>query len=364
MSVADPATNRGDFLARHPHAFFLDADDRPGLSRYLRTQGWIDADESVESATKPGDGNMNCTLRVQTDRRRVIVKQARPWVEKYDHIPAPWDRALVEARFYQAVTDLPGVQQRMPKLLGVDRTSRLLVLEDLGESRDLTDLYTGALLADDELDELVRFLAVLHAAPIESEAHEVFTNREMRALNHEYIFVLPLAREGVVDLEPITPGLTAVAATLRRDAEYGRLVAELGGRYLADGPALLHGDYFPGSWLRTSRGVKVIDPEFCFLGDASFDLGVFAAHLMLADQPSHLPQRLFDVYAELAPGPWGQEEQRRALQFAGVEIMRRLIGVAQLPLTADLARKSDLIDCSRRLVIEPSLGVLGTKLVR
>ena len=171
---------------------------------------------------------MNCTLRVQTDRRRVIVKQARPWVEKYDHIPAPWDRALVEARFYQAVAHLPGVQLRMPKLLGVDPISRLLVLEDLGESRDLTDLYTGVQLADDELDELVRFLAVLHAAPIESEAHAVFTNREMRALNHEYIFVLPLAREGVVDLEPLTPGLTAVAATLRRDAEYGRLVAELG----------------------------------------------------------------------------------------------------------------------------------------
>ena len=38
---------------------------------------------------------------------------------------------------------------------------------------------------------------------------------------------------------------------------------------------------------------------------------------------------------------------------AGMEIMRRLIGVAQLPLSADLARKEALLQLVRTLVLEP-----------
>ena len=42
--------------------------------------------------------------------------------------------------------------------------------------------------------------------------------------------------------------------------------------------------------------------------------------------------------------------------FAGVEIMRRLIGVAQLPLTVDIERKRAWLNLSRRLVTEPDKG--------
>ena len=40
-------------------------------------------------------------------------------------------------------------------------------------------------------------------------------------------------------------------------------------------------------------------------------------------------------------------------QLAGVEIMRRLIGYAQLPLTANRERKRKLLDLSRELVLRP-----------
>ena len=45
------------------------------------------------------------------------------------------------------------------------------------------------------------------------------------------------------------------------------------------------------------------------------------------------------------------QQRRLALQFAGMEIMRRLIGVAQLPLAADLSRKEALLATSRDLVL-------------
>ena len=79
------------------------------------------------------------------------------------------------------------------------------------------------------------------------------------------------------------------ARALQADACYVGIVRELGALYLQDGTSLLHGDYFPGSWLQTAAGVRVIDPEFCFFGPPEFDVGVLLAHLHLA-QP-HAPER-------------------------------------------------------------------------
>ncbi|MBK8314154.1 MAG: hypothetical protein IPL01_09085 [Acidobacteria bacterium] len=69
-------------------------------------KGWLNTDERVISAGKAGEGNMNYTLRVETSDRSFILKQARPWVEKYPQVSAPWDRAIVEGSFtgrFQAI---------------------------------------------------------------------------------------------------------------------------------------------------------------------------------------------------------------------------------------------------------------------
>jgi 5-methylthioribose kinase len=75
--------------------------DPASITHYLRSKEWIGPREIVRRAARAGEGNMNCTLRVQTSERTFILKQARPWVEKYPQIPAPWNRAEAEARFYQ-----------------------------------------------------------------------------------------------------------------------------------------------------------------------------------------------------------------------------------------------------------------------
>jgi 5-methylthioribose kinase len=171
----------------------------------------------------------------------------------------------------------------------------------------------------------------------------------MRALNHEHIFRLPVAPDNGLDLEAFTPGLTATAAPLREDAAYVSRVTALGEEYLADGNTLVHGDYFPGSWLRTDDRVAVIDPEFCFLGPRAFDVGFMLGHLHLAGQPPATGEALLSLYREKAGADDALAEQAR--RFAGVEIMRRLIGVAQLPLTCGIDRKAELLRLSRELVL-------------
>lgn len=291
---------------------------------------------------------MNCVLRVRTDRRSFILKQSRPWVEKYSAIAAPWDRTLVEAQFYQAVAGVPDLARRMPTFLGLDPQSRTLALEDIGETKDFVDLYAGVRLTPDQLDELATYLAGLHARFDAAQQGSRFANRAMRALNHEHIFDLPLRPDNGLDLDRITPGLSTVAGALKRDRPYVDTVADLGARYLRDGPVLLHGDYFPGSWLRTAEAVKVIDPEFCFVGPREFDLGFMLAHLALAQQPAALSTRLADRYGR------SDFDRDLAVQYAGVEIMRRLIGVAQLPLGYGLSTKASLLTRSTRMILEPS----------
>ncbi len=260
---------------------------------------------------------------------------------------------LVEIEFYEAVAAVPDVRGAMPRLVGADRGSRLLLLEDLGEAQDFTGLYADETLAREDLEALVAYLVALHGG-VDAAAGDrgrVFENRDMRALNHEHVFRLPLAHDNGLDLDGFTPGLAAVAAELKRDEAYVSTVTELGEEYLADGDTLVHGDYFPGSWLRTRSGVSVIDPEFCFLGPRVFDLGFMLGHLLLAGQPDETCEALVSRYLERAG--LDAAAAAHARRFAGVEIMRRLIGVAQLPLECGIEGKNDLLLRSRELVLTP-----------
>src|SRR5207237_1305710 len=115
----------------------------------------------------------------------------------------------------------------------------------------------------------------------------------------------------------VTPGLGDAAHRLKADVGYREEVLALGSLYLNEGDCLLHGDFFPGSWLRSPEGIKVIDPEFCFFGPPEFDLGVMLAHLYLAHQDASI----LKAYSSAV-------DRELVVRFAGVEIMRRLIGVA------------------------------------
>jgi 5-methylthioribose kinase len=340
------SVDRQDAFRRdHPDVVLLRASEPDRVRGYLVGRGVVDADDGPVVVATAGEGNMNCTLRVVTPLGRLIVKQARPWVEKYDHIPAPWNRSHVEAAFYASVAGIPGVGDRMPRLIHADPVARVLVLEDLGTGGDLTSMYSGGRLSDDECEMLADYLVRLHRVDVAADRAAVLSNRDMRTLNHEHIFRVPLVEANGLALDKLTPGLQDLADELKRDSVFVAQVQALGVRYLEDGATLVHGDYFPGSWVRTNAGIAVIDPEFCFLGCREFDLGVMIAHLTLAGATA---AHLDTVERAIARG---RGDTALAHQFAGVEIMRRLIGVAQLPFAATFDRKQELLVLARQLLL-------------
>jgi 5-methylthioribose kinase len=326
-------------------------DQRAAIQARLRELAWIGNEEQLLSLSSPGEGNMNRTLRADLGGRTLILKQSTPFVARYPEIPAPAERIEVEAAFYRAV-EAGEASSALPNVIGFDPDNRLLGFEDLGEAADYTDLYAG-LAAEEgppaELPALLEWLSTLHATPVQRADRGIFQNRAMRALNHAHIFEIPFDPDNGLDLEAITPGLGEEARRLQCDTAILRRIAALGAVYLADespNGVLLHGDYYPGSWLRHADGIKVIDPEFAFIGPPEFDIGVLLAHMVLAGAvPLEVEQVVAAAYQGRQP-----LDAALARGFAGVEIMRRLLGVAQLPLAAPLTTKTTWLNTARAML--------------
>jgi 5-methylthioribose kinase len=108
--------------------------------------------------------------------------------------------------------------------------------------------------------------------------------------------------------------------------------------YLGEGKCLIQGDYYPGSWIASENGIKIIDPEFSFMGYAEFDLGVLIAHLYLTGHSKETMDKIFSFYER--PQIF---DNALVAGFAGTEILRRLLGVAQLPLVLSLQEKQETL---------------------
>jgi 5-methylthioribose kinase len=303
----------------------------------LQKLGFWNSGEKISHISVPGESNMNLVLRIRTNLGSYILKQSKSYVRKYPQIPAPISRIEVEYRFLELLSTDPYLASLSPKVLDYDSKAHLMLLEDLGEGSDYLSIYGGVRqLQPDELIRLVQYLMHLHQLQVAD-----FPNTDgMRTLNHEHIFEFPFLEENEFDLDQIQLGLQEASLPYKRDAVLKAKIHSLGQRYLKTGKTLIHGDFYPASWLEVSSGIKIIDPEFGGLGDPEFDLGVFLAHLDLAQQNEQLSKLVQKTYN--TPLDWSLVQQYR-----GVELLRRLIGIAQLPVTLSLDEKKSLLARAR-----------------
>ena len=317
------------------------------LSAYLQANAWLTDKETITKVEVPGEGNMNFTLRIITNKRSFIIKQSRAYVEKYPQVAAPTERVLREAEFYEEVQKHEALSNKMPKLIGLDKDNSIMLMDDLGKGTDYASLYKeGETITEEDLYTVIDFIAKLHTNITTGTTEKRISNTKMRALNHEHIFKYPYLHDNGIDLDAILPGLKKGAAFIKEDATLLKEIEKLGGLYLQDGNILLHGDFFPGSWLKTTKGVKIIDPEFCFFGFPEFEMGVTIAHLKMANQPEDLIEKALLHYTKQAP-----LNTDVCYKFVGVEIIRRIIGLAQLPLQIDLEKRLSLLKEAQSIIV-------------
>lgn len=310
---------------------------------HLRKKGLLHPDESILSSEKAGEGNMNVTLAIKTDKRTLILKQSRPFVAKYPQVPAPPQRTGIEFRYYQLLADNKTLASHSPRVLGFDEDNWILALEYVKDGTDFLSLYKDpALLTEELIDELLQYLMELHAL-----APSGFPdNRAMRILNHQHIFVLPFQEDNGFDLDEIQSGLQELSLIVKKDSALIRKISLLGDRYLSPGNHLIHGDFYPGSWLISPNGLKIIDTEFAFPGDPEFDLAIMLAHLKMARFPDRVMERIVQQYRLRIP---------LLASFTGVEILRRLFGLAQLPLDLSLEKKERIAKHAIQMILHEQI---------
>ena len=326
---------------------WIDSTSTEPVQEVLALCGVLQHDEQITELASAGEGNMNVALRAKisgaSGSRSIIVKQSRPYVAKYQQIPAPIERVAFESAFYDFVDVFEALAERMPRRLTSNSDHFLLVLEDLGRAADATSWYqTAPSNIVEQVTELLDWLCVLHENSRGKVDCQRFGNHELRALNHAHIFDLPFQDPAATDLEQHCVGLSEASLEVRSDQALRRAALRLGEHYLGSGNCLLHGDYYPGSWLVGGAKPMVIDPEFCFAGPPEFDLGIMLGHLQLIGHTEAI--RTFEQQIETHDSPANAVDFELMHQFASVEVLRRLLGVAQLPLgEMSLNRRMELI---------------------
>lgn len=306
----------------------------------LTDLGWIN-NERVLKISSPGAGNMNVVLRVTTDKRTFILKQSRPFVQKYQDIPAPIERISTEFKFYDAIKGSL-LDNHVPKIINYSEKHHLVMMQDLGDCDDMSFIYQQPKINSNHLDQLVNIVRQTHQTKAPSDFP---INMALRQLNHQHIFVLPFLEDNGFQLDDVHDGLQALSLPYKKDEDLKSIVNHLGQLYLAEGDTLLHGDYYPGSWMVQNDRIYMIDPEFCFVGFKEFDLGIMMGHLILSTSDKRYVDKVIELYG-------GSVDRDLSKQIAGVEIMRRLIGLAQLPLKRSLNEKNNLLQIAYQLIIE------------
>lgn len=234
-----------------------------------------------------GDGNLNLVFIVEGPAGSVVVKQALPYARVVgESWPMSLDRAFFE---HEALRRLdardPG---RLPQLIFFDVAQAMIAMEHLTphvvvrraliEGRSLPQLGThlGLYLAR------TLFRGSDFAMPTAARKADlaVFAgNVELAGITEELVFSEPFK---IALLNRHTPGLEAAAAAVRADRALKRAAMDMKVRFATCAQTLLHGDLHTGSLMATADDTRVIDAEFALYGPFGFDVGVLLAHLWMA----------------------------------------------------------------------------------
>ncbi|TDL97937.1 S-methyl-5-thioribose kinase [Macrococcus brunensis] len=365
--------------------------DEQAVSDYIKYKTTLfETDELF--VTEIGDGNLNYVFRVSDGDRSVIVKHSGHTARISDEFVLSTDRTIREGHLIQAHSHY--VPDLVPQIILIDPIMKCVIMEDL---KDYTILRTA--LQDGQTfpflgQELGRYLA----ETLIRTSDFVMPAKEKKALQKEMINPeLCEITEDLVYTEPFYNNFNrnelsedlarVVDRIVYQDPALKSAVAQAKLKFLNKAESLIHGDLHSGSIFINSSGLKVIDPEFGFFGPAGYDLGNIIAHLFFAhtyasssgrvDQALWIEQTLEEVLQTFRSqaltilqqetidvalrdssifAGFINEIEKDAYIVAGLEIIRRIVGIAKV---TDITSLQD-----DRITAETQLLLFATFLIK
>ena len=380
------------------------------LGGNVALQERIGADWSRWSVREVGDGNLNLVFIVTGETGSAIVKQALPYVRLVgESWPLPLKRSFFEyhALKRQAERD-PGM---VPEILFFDEAQAIIVMEYLTPHVILRRAYIDGR----QLPKIGRDLGLFCARTLFRGSDLSMPTRAKKAdvaLFADNVELCDIT-ENLVFSDPYfeaelnrhtTPQLDGLVEELRRDRDLKVEAQRLKHLFSAKAETLCHGDLHTGSVMVTDEDTRVIDPEFAFYGPISFDVGMLLANFWMSyfSQEGHeadaggrdamraylmdTVETIWETFRAEFAHLWRSERRgilyqaslfedrgdplaseqaltivlddirREMLGFAGVEMHRRILGLAH---NADF---ETIADPDRRAVCESKALKLGRHL--
>jgi 5-methylthioribose kinase len=343
---------------------FLSEDE---IVKYVKKHGFFLEQEQV-SVTEISDGKINHVYRVVGEHKSLIYKQAVPYARTVgETMPLPLDRVRVEAKVLQEYDKiLPG---SVPQVLLLDEVMAIVVTEDMAPM----EVGRVALINGTESVRFSEDVGVFSAKTIfytsdfyldpmvKKELNASLNNPGMRRLTEELVFDCPF---NFHESNFFEEDMKNDVLFLSRDQKLRLEVAKLKHKFMTKADALIHSDLHSGAIFTGEDKTIIFDTEFACFGPFGFDMGHFIANLFLngIGSPEFQSKRFqnaleswyafTDTFSQLwrneSAEPYTQidgyisnlldEIFADMLGYAGCELIRRAIGIAQ---TDDLNHEKD-----------------------
>ncbi|MER9078057.1 S-methyl-5-thioribose kinase [Mesorhizobium sp. M0895] len=262
------------------------------LAGRLRANGalcsQIGKDTSRWKVREVGDGNLNLVFIVEGAEGAAVVKQALPYVRLVgDSWPLPLKRSFFE---YHALTRqqarAPG---SVPDIYHFDEGQALIIMEYLSPHI----ILRRALIEGRQLPNIAKDIGLFMARTLfrGSDLHMATKDRKADlALFADNVELCDIT-ENLVFSDPYfdakmnrhtSPQLDGIVAELRADRDLKVEAQRMKHLFAANAETLLHGDLHSGSIMVTDTETRMIDPEFAFYGPIAFDVGMLLANFWMA----------------------------------------------------------------------------------
>ena len=236
-----------------------------------------------------GDGNLNLVFIVEGAKGAAVVKQALPYVRLVgESWPLPLKRSFFEYHALKRQEERAGVGT-VPAIYHFDEAQALIVMEYLSPHIILRKALIEGRQLPKIADDLGRFVArtLFRGSDLSMKARErkedvaLFAdNAELCDITESLVFTDPYYE---AELNSHTsPQLDGIVAELRADRDLKVEAQRLKHLFASSAETLVHGDLHSGSIMVTDEETRVIDPEFAFYGPMAFDVGMLLANFWMA----------------------------------------------------------------------------------
>lgn len=234
-----------------------------------------------------GDGNLNLVFIVTGSAGQVIVKQALPYVRLVgESWPLPLKRAFFEYNaLIRHAARAPGT---VPEVYHCDDAQALVVMEFLTDHVILRQSLMKGVRHAGLGGFLGRFCAQtlfrgsdlgMDPAARKRDLALFADNIELCDITENLVFSDPYF---AAKLNRHTPALDAIVTGLRADRDLKVAAQHLKAAFTNNAETLLHGDLHTGSVMVCGDKARVIDPEFATYGPIGFDIGMLIANFLMA----------------------------------------------------------------------------------